>query len=98
MGKTKQNKEYYAVVKGRVDRPIIFSSWGDAHPRVTGCHSEYSSFYTIDDARAYMSKKGVEDAEEVIKDGAGETTPLPDGPIYYAVAYGSQPGIYPFWQ
>lgn len=71
---------------------------GDVHPRVTGCPSEHKSFFTIEEARTYMRKNGVEDAEELIKDGAGETTPSPDGPVYYAVAHGSQPGIYELWQ
>ena len=51
----------------------------------------------IEDARAYMNEKGVTEYEEVIKDGAGETTPLQGGQVFYAVAHGEHPGIYRYW-
>jgi hypothetical protein len=39
----------------------------------------------------------VTEPEEVIKDGAGETTPLRDSQAFYAVAHGKRLGIYPYW-
>ncbi|KAK4075244.1 hypothetical protein Purlil1_12718 [Purpureocillium lilacinum] len=91
------NKEYYAVIKGRVDEPTIFSSWGDAHPRVTGCSSKHKGFHTIEAAKNWMRKHGVKRPNEVIKDGAGETTPLPGSRAFYAVANGKKPGITEYW-
>ena len=107
----RQNMEYYAVVSGRIDEPTIFSSWylhfrlvrlrliisdrGDAHPRVTGCASVQKAFLTLEDARGYMTKKGVTAPKEVIKNGAGSTTPVSDSEAFYAVAHGRKPGIYP---
>lgn len=77
-------------------RLIIFDR-GDAHPRVTGCSSGLKAFVTLEDAREYMKRKGVTEPKEVIKDGAGETTPLRDDQAFYAVAHGRKPGIYPYW-
>ncbi|KFY37956.1 hypothetical protein V495_06827 [Pseudogymnoascus sp. VKM F-4514 (FW-929)] len=93
----RKNKEYYAVVNGRVDEPTIFSSWGDVHPRVTGCHAKYKAFLTAEAARAYMKKEGVAEPREVIKAGAGMTSPSWGSDAYYAVAHGKQPGITPYW-
>lgn len=45
-----------------------------------------------------MNSEGVTEPQEVIKDGAGETTPVRGMQAYYAVANGKQHGIYPFWQ
>lgn len=84
----------YIVMMNR----LITSNRGDAHPRVTGCPSEHKAFVTIEDARLYMKKKGVMKAKEVIKKGAGETTPLKGDLPFYAVAHGKHPGIYPNWQ
>jgi viroplasmin and RNaseH domain-containing protein len=75
----------------------LLSDRGDAHPRVTGCPSVHKSFFAIQDARAYMNRNRVTEPKEVIKDGAGETTPLRDSQAFYAVAHGKQPGIYPYW-
>ncbi|KAG9235622.1 hypothetical protein BJ875DRAFT_503914 [Amylocarpus encephaloides] len=91
------NMEYYAVVSGRIDEPTIFSSWGDAHPRVTGCSSVHKAFVALEDAREYTKSKGVKEPKEVIKDGAGETTPPRGSQAFYAVAHGRKPGIYPYW-
>jgi len=44
-----------------------------------------------------MKRKGVTGPKEVIKDGAGETTPLRDSQAFYAVAHGKRPDIYPYW-
>lgn len=109
----RKNKEYYAVVNGRVDEPTIFSSWyflsyivarnrliayrGDVHPRVTGCHAKYKAFFTTEGARAYMNKEGVTEPKEVIKAGAGMTSPSWGSNAYYAVAHGKQPGITLYW-
>ena len=64
---------------------------------MTGCISTSKSFSTLHEARAYMERMGVAKAKEIIKCGAGETTPL-DGNGYYAVANGANPGIYPFYR
>jgi viroplasmin and RNaseH domain-containing protein len=42
-----------------------------------------------------MELKRAKNAKEVIKSGAGETTPLGADDGYYAVANGKDPGIYP---
>lgn len=76
----------------------MLSDRGDAHPRVTGCPSKHESFFTIEDARAYMNRNGVTEPKEAIKDGAGETTPLRGSVAFYAVAHGKRPGIYTYWQ
>ncbi|KAL1868930.1 hypothetical protein Daus18300_005766 [Diaporthe australafricana] len=97
MAKRKAKKiEYFAVVKGRIDEPTIFSSWGDAHPRVTGCESIHKGFPTIEEARNYMFENRVPKPKEDLKEGAGETTPIPNSLYYYAVASGDKPGIYPY--
>ncbi|KAG7001287.1 hypothetical protein FocnCong_v013161 [Fusarium oxysporum f. sp. conglutinans] len=97
MGNPKKSKKYYAVIEGHIDKPTIFSSWADAHPRVTGCPSKYRGFYTIHEARIYMELMGVDYIEQLIDDGTDETAPLPDPRNYYAVANGPKPGIYAFW-
>ncbi|KAL3421822.1 hypothetical protein PVAG01_05978 [Phlyctema vagabunda] len=93
----RQNMEYYAVIRGRIDEPTIFSSWGDAHPRVTGCSSVHKAFLTLEDALGYMKRNGVTAPKVVIKEGAGSTTPVRDSQAFYAVAHGRKPGIYPYW-
>ena len=65
---------------------------------MTGCPSVHKGFSTIEDARAYMKRNGVTKPKEVIKDGAGDTTPLRDREAFYAVAHGKQPGIYSYWK
>lgn len=92
-----RNKEFYAVLKGRVDEPTIFSSWGDAHPRVTGCASTFKGFRTLEESRAYLNENGASEHQEIIKNGAGETTPIWNSEGFYAVAYGGRPGIYNYW-
>lgn len=44
-----------------------------------------------------MESWGVKDHDEVIKVGAGETTPVKKKHAYYAVANGNQIGIYKDW-
>ncbi|EER42385.1 conserved hypothetical protein [Histoplasma capsulatum var. duboisii H88] len=56
--KNKHN-EYYPVYKGRVNQPTIFSSSGDAHPRVTGCNADFRGCVTIEEAREFMKIRGV---------------------------------------
>ncbi|KAK3369304.1 hypothetical protein B0T24DRAFT_658794 [Lasiosphaeria ovina] len=93
----KKPKNYYAVLKGRVDEPTIFSSWSDVHPRVTGCPFEFKGFATLKEARKWMEERGVTNPIEVIKDGAGEATLVPGSKAFYAVANGTSPGIYEYW-
>ncbi|KAF2180400.1 hypothetical protein K469DRAFT_592652, partial [Zopfia rhizophila CBS 207.26] len=58
---------------------------GDAHPRVTGCPAVHEGFFTIEEAREYMTRKGVSKYKEVIKNTALETTPERSSMVYYAV-------------
>jgi hypothetical protein len=44
-----------------------------------------------------MERMGATNVKEVVKSGAGETTPL-GGNGFYAVANGANPGIYHFYQ
>ncbi|KAJ9607040.1 hypothetical protein H2200_008112 [Cladophialophora chaetospira] len=89
----RKNKEYYAVIKGRVEGPTIFSSWGDAHPRVTGCYADHKAFLTIEEAREWVRRKGFCEPKEVLKDTAIDTTPERNSVAFYAIAYGRNPGI-----
>lgn len=52
------------------------TSRGDAHPRVIGCNSKHKAFFTLDEAKEYMNENEITTYDEVIKEGAGETTPL----------------------
>ncbi|KAK6065238.1 hypothetical protein SCUP234_12653 [Seiridium cupressi] len=92
-----KNKEYYAVLKGRVDGPTIFSSWGDTHPRVTGCVSIFKGFRTLGEARTYLEDRRASEPQEILKNEAGETTPIWNSMGFYAVANGERPGIYNYW-
>jgi hypothetical protein len=64
---------------------------------MTGCRSEIKSCYTLQEAYVYMERMGATNVKEVVKSGAGETTPL-GGNGFYAVANGANPGIYHFYQ
>lgn len=44
-----------------------------------------------------MAENRVPKHKEDLKEGAGETTPIPDSHYYYAVASGDKPGIYKYW-
>jgi viroplasmin and RNaseH domain-containing protein len=45
-----------------------------------------------------MKERGVTKPKEIIKDGAGDTTPTWNSKAFYAVANGTRPGIYSYWQ
>ncbi|KAF2135166.1 uncharacterized protein K452DRAFT_293426 [Aplosporella prunicola CBS 121167] len=88
-------KEFYAVADSPyLDIPTIFSSWGSVHPLVTGCRSVHQGFPTLEEAKQYMRKKGIESFKECIQEGAGNTTPIRGQECYFAVANGVRPGIY----
>jgi viroplasmin and RNaseH domain-containing protein len=57
----------------------------------------YKAFVTLEDAQEYMKEREVTEPKEVIKVGAGETTPLRGSQAFYAVAHGRKPDIYPYW-
>ncbi|KZL87252.1 ribonuclease h1 [Colletotrichum incanum] len=95
--KTKATK-FYAVFEGRVDEPTIYSSWGDAHPRVTGCSAVFKGFSSLQKALNYMEDLEVLAPRRVIKEGAGASTPDGKSDGYYAVANGKNPGIYQYWR
>ncbi|CCF42886.1 hypothetical protein CH063_02943 [Colletotrichum higginsianum] len=90
--------EFYAVFKGRVDEPTIYSSWGDAHPRVTGCNAVFKGFSSLQEPLDYMERLNVLAPRQVIKEGAGAFTPDGKSDGYYAVANGRNPGIYQYWR
>ncbi|PMB66045.1 hypothetical protein BM221_008246 [Beauveria bassiana] len=61
--------EFYAVLPNqRLLRPTIFSSWGDAHPRVTGCKSEDKCFSSLAEARTWLRERTQDEIHEVLKD------------------------------
>ncbi|KAF4894954.1 hypothetical protein CGCFRS4_v006236 [Colletotrichum fructicola] len=63
--------EFYAVYAGRVDEPTIYSSWADAHPRVTGYSAAvFKSFSSLQKALDYMKDRGAPAPRRVIKEGA----------------------------
>lgn len=78
---------------------ILLNSFcrGDAHPRVTGCKSKHKGFDNLQKAKDYMENNGAKQPKPVIKEGAGETTPLPGNEAFYAVANGRNLGIYPYY-
>lgn len=45
-----------------------------------------------------MKIRGVTEPKEILKEGAGETAPLPNKLAFYAVANGKSPGIYTCYQ
>ncbi|KAJ5523287.1 hypothetical protein N7513_012831 [Penicillium frequentans] len=98
MSPKRKNKEYYAILKGRVEEPTIFSSWGHAHPRITWYDGAVSrSFTTLKEARGYMKEEGVPKSIEIIRSEDENTTPE-GGNGFYAVANGNNPGVYPFYR
>ncbi|OHF03264.1 hypothetical protein CORC01_01317 [Colletotrichum orchidophilum] len=83
--KTKATK-FYAVFKGRVDEPTIFSSW------------YHFRFLSLQKALDYMKNLNVLAPRRVIKEGTGVSTPDEASDGYYAVANGRKPGIYQDWR
>ncbi|KAF2137689.1 uncharacterized protein K452DRAFT_291296, partial [Aplosporella prunicola CBS 121167] len=67
-------KEFYAVTDSPyLDIPTIFSSWGSVR------------FPTLEEAKQYMRKKGIESFNECIQEGAGNTTPILGQELYFTV-------------
>ncbi|ODM16944.1 hypothetical protein SI65_07342 [Aspergillus cristatus] len=97
------SRKYYAVYTGRVDKPTIYSSWAQAHPRVIQCKNEYKEFKTRQDAINWlvgeMQATNIHDATE---DGdmvrSSSSSPSPSKKKYYAVAYGRQTGVFHNWE
>ncbi|PYH78050.1 hypothetical protein BO82DRAFT_357647 [Aspergillus uvarum CBS 121591] len=94
----KEKKRYYAVVSGRVAEATIFSSWGDAHPYITGCHSIFEGFVTLSEAQKYLNAKGIDKPRLVIHECPKETRPQFSRGKFYAVALGRKPGVYLSWE
>ncbi|RAL15895.1 RNase H1/viroplasmin domain-containing protein [Aspergillus homomorphus CBS 101889] len=94
----REKKKFYAVVSGRVAEATIFSSWGDAHPHITGCLSVHEGFETLPEAQKYMMEKGIDKPKLVIHDDTKETRPQPHSGRFYAVAFGRRPGVYLSWK
>ncbi|KAL4762226.1 RNase H1/viroplasmin domain-containing protein [Aspergillus foveolatus] len=88
-------KNYYAIYKGRVDRPTIVSSWAQAHPRVEEFNgADHEGFDTLEDARNSMQKRGFSEFSEVIKGNQASKTVLRPAERFYAVAYGISTGVF----
>ncbi|CEJ82771.1 hypothetical protein VHEMI02819 [[Torrubiella] hemipterigena] len=90
-------QNYYVVLNGgRVEKPTIFSSWGDVHPRVAGCKAKYERFKKLEEAYKYLKDNGVEEGDyhEVINPTAGKTTPDKGSKAFYAVANGTRVGVF----
>ncbi|KAM3463856.1 hypothetical protein BB8028_0002g15520 [Beauveria bassiana] len=86
--------EFYAVLPNqRLLRPTIFSSWGDAHPRVTGCKSEDKCFSSLAEARAWLRERTQDEIHEVLKD----RHPYRGKGGFYAVANGRKVGVFHNW-
>lgn len=62
MSKKKRNK-FYAIKVGKDVENIIVKSWAECSKLVLGFNSTYKSFYTEEEAKAYLSK----DIEEINK-------------------------------
>ncbi|EEQ35658.1 conserved hypothetical protein [Microsporum canis CBS 113480] len=97
--KHRGNMKYYAVVRGRINEPTIFSSWGDTYPRIVGySNPKLLAFSNLKEARKYMKGSGITEYKIDIKEGAGQTAPLLGHGGFYAVAHGRVPGIYLDWR
>ncbi|CBF82335.1 hypothetical protein AN9202.2 [Aspergillus nidulans FGSC A4] len=88
-------KNYYAIYKGRVDRPTIVSSWAQAHPRVKEYNgADHEGFDTLEEARNSMQKRGFSEYSEVIKGNQASKTVPRSTERFYAVAYGKSTGVF----
>ncbi|KAK6823444.1 hypothetical protein RU639_006144 [Aspergillus parasiticus] len=90
---------FYAVYRGRVDRPTIYSSWSQVHPRVIGCKdADQQKFDTLQEARDAMISRGFTDPKEVIVPiTEGKAGPLGHGK-FYAVAGGRTTEVFTDWE
>ncbi|KAJ5152467.1 hypothetical protein N7492_009747 [Penicillium capsulatum] len=83
----------------RVDKPTIYSSWSQAHPRIIGCEgADHQKFDTLEDARKEMEERGFEDVDIFVKKSAEpQITPLRKGK-HYAVAGGKTTRVFTDWK
>ncbi|KAJ5812830.1 hypothetical protein N7447_009853 [Penicillium robsamsonii] len=89
---------YYAVYKGRVDKPAIYCSWSQAHPRVIGCKGAEHDKLTLEDACNEMFQRGIKDFDMPIKNSVKrDTIPLNKGK-HWAVAGGRATGVFTDWK
>ncbi|KAL4983811.1 hypothetical protein BDW68DRAFT_181258 [Aspergillus falconensis] len=88
-------RNYYAIHKGRVDQPTIFSSWVQVHPRVVGYNgAKHQCFDTLEDARNWVQGEGRNEFSEIVKSKlASKTSQRPRGK-FYAIAYGRTTGVF----
>ncbi|KAJ5159297.1 uncharacterized protein N7500_008948 [Penicillium coprophilum] len=92
-----QNK-VYVIYRGRVDQPTIYSSWGHAHPKVTGFDgADFRSFERLEDAQNSLKEKGIEDYKTFLKP-AKSSPSQKSRQKYYAVAYGTKVGVFRDWK
>ncbi|KAJ5111699.1 hypothetical protein NUU61_001329 [Penicillium alfredii] len=94
-----KSDKFYAIYKGRVDKPTIYSSWSQAHPRVIGCEgADHQKFDTLKDARKEMEERGFEDIDIFVKKSAEiKVTPMRKGK-HYAVAGGKNTRVFTAWK
>ncbi|KAJ5335710.1 uncharacterized protein N7506_005646 [Penicillium brevicompactum] len=98
-----KSDKFYAVYKGRVDKPTIYSSWSQVHPRVIECEgADHQKFDTIEDARRAMKERGFEENDidvDIFDKGSAEikVTSLRKGK-HYAVAGGKSTGVFIAWK
>ncbi|KAL4749321.1 hypothetical protein BDW72DRAFT_204863 [Aspergillus terricola var. indicus] len=92
-------KNYYAIYKGRVDRPTIVSSWAQAHPRLEGYNgADHRGFDTLEEARESMQKRGFSEFSEIVKSISERKTVLRSDERFYAVANGRFTGVFKDYQ
>ncbi|KAJ5751465.1 uncharacterized protein N7511_008430 [Penicillium nucicola] len=94
-----RSDKFYAVYKGRVDKPTIYSSWSQAHPIVIGCEgADHQKFDTLEEARKAMKGRGFEDVDIFVKKSAEtKVTSLQKGK-HYAVAGGKSTRVFTSWK
>ncbi|KAJ5471819.1 hypothetical protein N7539_008762 [Penicillium diatomitis] len=94
-----KSDKFYAVYKGRVDKPTIYSSWSQAHPRVIECEgAEHKKWDTLEDARKGMKDRGFEDVDIFVKKSAETKIASLRKDKYYAVAGGKTTRVFTSWE
>ncbi|KAF4766201.1 hypothetical protein N7455_005150 [Penicillium solitum] len=94
-----KSDKFYAVYQGRVDKPTIYLSWTQAHPRVIECKgADHQKFNTFEDAHKAMKERGFEDVDIFVKRSAEtKVTSLRKGK-HYAVAGGKTTRVFTAWK
>ncbi|RDW84780.1 hypothetical protein BP6252_02370 [Coleophoma cylindrospora] len=95
--RSQRKAEIYAVAEGFSPAPGIFSSWGHAHPLVTGYrNAQFQGFTTVAEAEMYLARREVKEYIRMIRPAS--TTSFRRGEkAYYAVANGRSPGVHEYY-